>query len=304
VWRRFPGPLPQPGLEEVLHGAIEEAGWETAAITKALAVRGVRAGEGVPGKSGKDGASCEPGESGEPAEPGEPADPAENDPAVDPILMRRLEVLLELLVLARGDDPDRDGVQTLAPGEGRTAISFWLPNSLREEWNRALDGIRARWGPLPTWAAAILLLEAAVREWERVDPDRVPTEARILERDEYRCQVPGCSARRNLEVHHILFRSQGGTDDPANLLTLCHTHHQHLLHGDRTVRLTGRAPHGLRWELGRPIRARFRGERKLAPAGPLPVPAAVASATARPRIRSTTRRSRSPDGTESGSTVD
>ena len=42
----------------------------------------------------------------------------------------------------------------------------------------------------------------------------------ILHRDNYTCQ---CCGKRNcrLEVHHIKFRSNGGTDDEENLITLC-----------------------------------------------------------------------------------
>ena len=42
----------------------------------------------------------------------------------------------------------------------------------------------------------------------------------ILHRDNYTCQ---CCGKKNcrLEVHHIKFRSNGGTDDEENLITLC-----------------------------------------------------------------------------------
>lgn len=42
----------------------------------------------------------------------------------------------------------------------------------------------------------------------------------VLHRDNYMCQ---CCGKKNcrLEVHHIKFRSNGGTDDEENLITLC-----------------------------------------------------------------------------------
>jgi hypothetical protein len=44
----------------------------------------------------------------------------------------------------------------------------------------------------------------------------------ILRRDNLTCQVCGQKKRRtNLEVHHIIPRSKGGTDDSTNLITLC-----------------------------------------------------------------------------------
>ena len=50
----------------------------------------------------------------------------------------------------------------------------------------------------------------------------------VLYRDNYTCQYCGKKHVR-LEVHHIIFRSMGGTDDEKNLITLCETCHK-LVH--------------------------------------------------------------------------
>lgn len=47
----------------------------------------------------------------------------------------------------------------------------------------------------------------------------------ILHRDNYTCQCCGKKHER-LEVHHIIFRSLGGTDDEKNLITLCEKCHK------------------------------------------------------------------------------
>ncbi|MDQ7827119.1 MAG: HNH endonuclease signature motif containing protein, partial [Candidatus Eremiobacteraeota bacterium] len=73
---------------------------------------------------------------------------------------------------------------------------------------------------------------------------------KILKRDRFRCQTPGCRCRRNLHVHHIIRRSQGGTDDPWNLIVLCEACHLHLLHGLRTLTIKGRAPDSLTFTFG------------------------------------------------------
>ena len=56
----------------------------------------------------------------------------------------------------------------------------------------------------------------------------------ILHRDNYTCQ---CCGKKNcrLEVHHIKFKSNGGTDDEENLITLCEDCHKGV-HAD-TVEL-------------------------------------------------------------------
>jgi hypothetical protein len=55
--------------------------------------------------------------------------------------------------------------------------------------------------------------------------------AYVLSRDGYKCQCgqKGCPSK--LEVHHIKYRSHGGSDAPDNLITLCSKHHKSLHDG-------------------------------------------------------------------------
>lgn len=52
----------------------------------------------------------------------------------------------------------------------------------------------------------------------------------VLNRDNYTCQCCGKKHVR-LEVHHIIFRSMGGTDDEKNLITLCEKCHKAIHDG-------------------------------------------------------------------------
>ena len=54
---------------------------------------------------------------------------------------------------------------------------------------------------------------------------------------------------RNLHDHHIHFRSTGGDDTLENRTTLCAFHHLRGVHAG-LLRCVGRAPDGLRWEMG------------------------------------------------------
>lgn len=50
----------------------------------------------------------------------------------------------------------------------------------------------------------------------------------ILHRDNHKCQNPNCKNKDKnpiLEIHHIIFKSNGGTDTPSNLITLCNKCH-------------------------------------------------------------------------------
>ena len=51
-------------------------------------------------------------------------------------------------------------------------------------------------------------------------------EQHVLERDGWRCQQ--CGRREQLQVHHLRFRSQGGSDEEANLITLCAECHEDM----------------------------------------------------------------------------
>jgi hypothetical protein len=55
------------------------------------------------------------------------------------------------------------------------------------------------------------------------------TKAYVLHRDGYTCQSrQKIKHSARLEVHHIVFRSNGGADTPSNLITLCETCHSDL----------------------------------------------------------------------------
>lgn len=59
----------------------------------------------------------------------------------------------------------------------------------------------------------------------------------ILVRDDFACQL--CGTRRNLQVHHVCFRSQGGTDSPDNLVTVCQGCHAAIHAGRITLGACG-----------------------------------------------------------------
>jgi hypothetical protein len=85
--------------------------------------------------------------------------------------------------------------------------------------------------------------------WKDGVPRRRTVQQRVLERDRGWCQVPGCS-RPAMHAHHVHFRSAGGCDHEHNLAGICLPHHLHGIHAGY-VRVSGRAPDALVWELGR-----------------------------------------------------
>ncbi|MDQ7823351.1 MAG: HNH endonuclease signature motif containing protein [Candidatus Eremiobacteraeota bacterium] len=173
----------------------------------------------------------------------------------------------QLCTIARGESPEETFlVDILSAGNlpqmagSSMMIKFFLPRELDHVWNVAARAFLshiaqaegagatddALGGPEERFIAALLA-------------DYLTTEGtlkkaahhhKILKRDRFHCQSPGCRCRRNLHVHHIIRRSQGGTDDPWNLIVLCEACHLHLLHGLRTLTVKGRAPYELTFTFG------------------------------------------------------
>jgi hypothetical protein len=115
-------------------------------------------------------------------------------------------------------------------------VAFWAPREVAV----LFEALVARLG-------LEAMLDHAIATWLEVGAQF--EDYADFERDGYRCTVPGCTARRNLQSHHIQFRSAGGPDLAWNRTTLCAHHHHRGVHaGSLAVR--GRAPDGLVYTLG------------------------------------------------------
>jgi len=91
------------------------------------------------------------------------------------------------------------------------------------------------------------LCDHFIAEWESILEGRNTPQRLAIERDRGFCQVPGCS-RAAVHAHHVVWRSRGGSDEPENLVSLCAGHHLHGIHAGY-IRVSGRAPDQLRWEV-------------------------------------------------------
>jgi HNH endonuclease len=86
---------------------------------------------------------------------------------------------------------------------------------------------------------------APVRATQDIPP---ATRRAVIRRDRGRCQGPGCSHTHFVDLHHVLPRSEGGSHDPRNLLTLCGAHHRAAHEG--TLVVTGDAEAGFGFRHG------------------------------------------------------
>jgi len=92
---------------------------------------------------------------------------------------------------------------------------------------------------------------------------------KVIERDGCKCMIPGCSSRSVLNDHHIKYRSHGGGDELPNNIGACRQHHQHCIHDNHYITISGTAPDNLviamGIESGRPPFAIFINGRRKTP---------------------------------------
>ena len=114
--------------------------------------------------------------------------------------------------------------------------------------------------PVPSWVGLLSLLEEFIWTWD--DPDAAPKRRSdaVYNRDGWRCMAPGCTSRSNLEDHHVIYRSRGGSDGLSNRVCICRFYHKMGEHG-HLASCRGTAPLGLNWSLGR-MRQNFCEEDK------------------------------------------
>ncbi len=159
--------------------------------------------------------------------------------------------------------------------ETRDELLLQMAGEQDRVWDRAHDQARANETlppsqRIPGWLALCRVFYRARQAWALHHVRPPAAQRRILDRDGWRCAAPECTQRRNLQVHHVEYRSHGGNDDDENRVTLCAFHHQIGEHGG-LMRVRGKVQpdgRGLTWEMGldehgRPLRV-YRDEELLA----------------------------------------
>jgi hypothetical protein len=234
-----PGQFTQPGGISPTGKVRVESPWRPERTPWSSDVEGVR---GRPAVAGADGVqTCAPVTLAEPMTPGEP-------------------------------------VQMCA--RSRSRVRFWAPDDVAALWQHALNVCRLveKWpgesgpgehrpaetaphevppadgGPangrsLEDWECVARMIDSFLHTWDTSDDTKWRRDHRIFVRDGWRCRVPGCSSRRNLQVHHVIYRSHGGGNEDDNLAVLCATHHLQGIHAGR-LRCRGSCEGTLYWEFG------------------------------------------------------
>ena len=95
--------------------------------------------------------------------------------------------------------------EAFPPAEEPLIRHFYDPKAVLTDHDRRVLSVFDHWPGYPPY-------------WEYVQKI-------VLDRDNKRCQVTGCPSRVQLNLHHIVPLSKGGSHAPDNLVTLCEFHH-------------------------------------------------------------------------------
>ncbi|MBC8424397.1 HNH endonuclease [bacterium] len=181
-----------------------------------------------------------------PPEPPHPVEmPVNLGLRLDPVEHARFERLLERL-RKQGRRESRAelilaGLAALADG-ARTRETAAPPCQIVAYKCETCNRTTVRGRPVTPATAAALECDAVRVSPDRRTPNRatIPPAVRrtVLARDGHRCTTPGCGARQFLEVHHVVARRAGGTNEAENLKTLCSACHRfaHEREPERTTR--------------------------------------------------------------------
>lgn len=132
--------------------------------------------------------------------------------------------------------------------DNRTRPEGWLTPSLRSKVESHLREKRFMESILPISSWKVETAEFDIHKIKNIEvsgvgyqngpqKDFYNTKQYVYWRDGYECQhCKGKSKDKRLHAHHIVFRSNGGTDAPDNLIALCETCHGKLHSGEFLIK--------------------------------------------------------------------
>jgi len=176
-------------------------------------------------------------------------------------------------LLVAGDATPDNVAELIERAAGTTWQQTEREATEREDKRNRAKGLRRLWGPkdvMRTVATAIVsaqrrslsqghrigsgealvliadhFVDVSSKHWRR---RRSGARQEVLRRSHGACSVPGCSLPAR-HLHHIRYRSHGGTDAPWNTTAICTRHHLRGIH-EGYLTVEGRAGERLVWRFG------------------------------------------------------
>lgn len=143
----------------------------------------------------------------------------------------------------RGEPGEGEG-EVQPSASGRVTLRLRFSSDAAAWWRRLAEVAVPHLPPGMSWLRFSCL--SLWRAWQH-ELEHDVAYGRVYIRDRFRCISPVCH-RRDVTPHHLRFRSAGGSDDDANIGSLCTWCHLLGVHGGR-IRARGAAGH-IHWELG------------------------------------------------------
>jgi len=133
------------------------------------------------------------------------------------------------------------------------AVTFRMEPDAAEFFFECVERFRALEGrPVPLWECLDRFMDAFFEAHARKDPRRYALNHKVMARDGWRCQVPGCRRRGGiLHMHHIKHGPGERVDEAWNCVCLCPFHHLQAIHENGWIRVEGQAPDNLTWYMGK-----------------------------------------------------
>lgn len=145
------------------------------------------------------------------------------DEAVETILNNKLWVSIFLFEYVLRSECERRAEEILEDGSKKDLVENMCSSTSR---GRSYEGKIAKFtGCSENYVKDVLSgrIENGLTESERDD---------ILDRDNRKCRM--CDSQEDLEVHHVIPVSQGGSKEDDNLCTLCNDCHIEIAHDGKT----------------------------------------------------------------------
>jgi uncharacterized protein DUF222/HNH endonuclease len=162
----------------------------------------------------------------------------------EPSSARRADALVEIVTAARAERTGGASVCDIVVHADLETLSEGVPGRCE-----SADGIGFSMQTLRRLACDGRVQLAIERDGCTLDVGRrtrkIPVALRraLTDRDDGRCRWPGCESRFGVQIHHLVYWTEGGPTDRSNLVCLCWRHHRSV--HERGWHLSGDPDHEL-----------------------------------------------------------
>jgi hypothetical protein len=130
-----------------------------------------------------------------------------------------------------------DGPSTQPTERARHQIALTVCEGCRQGWQEgggqriAVDAAAVERAECDAQHIGSIHAEVPARSYQDISP---AVRRLVKARDADRCRIPGCRSARNIDLHHLEHRADGGGHDPSNIICVCGSCHR-AIHDGRLI---------------------------------------------------------------------